>query len=126
MTERRIRVGQDFMVDGVDPVHDGTGMPWYAIQMVDRANQSKKYCQVVCEPFVGKLTPVLRIDSIIGAPSIVIRPDGSAYVCGGGKDNTIVTGVSIPNFTPLTTTARLLALVALLEKRIEALEGSHG
>lgn len=130
MTQRTIPVGSDFMVDSPVPLHDGAGRPFYAIQMIDRDHQNRKYCMVACERTIGTLTEVLRVDAIIGAPSLVVRPDGSAYVMGGGRDNTIVTGVSIPDFVPLVDVRALAATVTRLSvqlanalERIAGLEG---
>jgi hypothetical protein len=123
MVSRTIDVGAKFMVDGLDPIHDGAGVPHYAIQTVDNAHGNAKVCVVYAERTTGVLTEVLRVDSMIGAPHITIRPDGSAYVCGGGKDNTIITGVSIPGFEPLLTTTTLAAALAALRLAVENMAG---
>lgn len=90
-----------FMVDGLHAKHDGSGRIFRAIQRVDENDGNRKYCSVCVEPEAGQLEEVLRIDAMIGAPHIVVRPDGTAYVEGGGRDNTIETGHSIPGWVPL-------------------------
>lgn len=123
ITGRTIKLTPDFQVDGVHSKHDGSGRIWYVVQEKDPDDGNRKFCQIYCETVPGTLTAVDHIDKMIGAPHINIRPDGTAYVVGGGRNRTIETGYSIPSFVPLVTTARLAALVTTLEARIVALEG---
>lgn len=122
---RTISVGQKFMVDGVHPRHDGAGVPHYAIQTVDKDHGNAKVAVVYAERTSGVFTEVLRVDAMIGAPHITIRPDGSAYVCGGGRGNTIETGTSIPGFVPLMTNAVLANEIESLRAIVAALTGGN-
>lgn len=125
VTGRTIHLSPDFQVDGIHAIHDGSGEVWYAVQQIDRSKpDNPKYCAIYHETTPGVLTLVDRIDKMIGAPHIAIRPDGSAYVIGGGRNRTIETGYSLLGFAPLITMQDIMLHLATMTARIAQLEAT--
>lgn len=102
---------------------DGAGTVFLFFQRV--AADETKYLSIHTQLPDGtpSKTPLLENREMYEPRGVLLQPDGTAVVYGANRNRSKVLKVDVPGWTPLVTTARLLALVTLLEARIVALEG---
>lgn len=105
----------------VSPIfYDGSGRPHVCVQ----AKQAgKKFALLLRLTDNDVWIEVARDMAIWGEVALVQRPNGTAYLDGQTRELQKHISADVP-WVPLVTTARLAALVTLLEQRVAALEGA--
>lgn len=80
-----LAIPADYVIDGVDPVYlDGS--LYVAVQTVSGTKGHPKVAVVFHETGL-RLTPILTVTAIYGAPSLLLTPDGRLLVAGSDREH---------------------------------------